>query len=573
MSILEGSTIMIVDDNPGNLSVIFEYLDMLNVEVIVIQEGHEAIHVAELRKPDIILLDIIMPEMDGFEVCRKLKENNKTADIPVIFMSALADMDNIVKGFELGAVDYVVKPVQKEEVIVRMSTHLNMHRAEEEIRKLNSELEERVMERTSQLEASNRELKHEIVMRKHAEQTIAEQRDYLNRIIEGSPVIICEFSSDGIISFINPAGEKITGYTFEEIAGQNWFELFCPPGKYRYFEDLYKEIKQGNVTGFELELTAKNGEKRIISWEIAGRGTDIIGFGNDITERKKSEEEKKKLEHQIYQTEKITALGSLAREIAHDFNNILTGILSYTQIALLNTEENSVTENLNGIINACTRAKELVRHIQTFTHHGEQKHMPVNVNLLLKETLSLIGLTLPDTIKLKYNIDKQSKFIMADSSQIYRMLMNLYTNAIYAMKEKGGVLEISLMDIDVTPEIIHGSLVPGKYVCIIIKDSGCGIDASVINSIFQPYFTTKKAGDGTGLGLSIVHNIVKDYGGEINVESVSGEGTNFYIYFPSIAAEVEAAIKETEKNQTGEFYTFISGRGNLDASPHKPSIS
>jgi PAS domain S-box-containing protein len=351
------------------------------------------------------------------------------------------------------------------------------------------------------------------------------------------------------------AGEKITGYSLEEILGQNGFNLFCSTDECQYIENLYKEVKNGNVIDVEVALTTKNGDKRIILWNFVNRYNEkgeyinIIAFGNDITEKKRSAEEKKKLENQMYQAEKMSALGSLAREIAHDFNNILVAILSYTYIALLDVTQTSVKKNLHEVLSACNRAKELIRHIQTFTHQTEQKNMPVNINLLLKETLSLIRLTLPDTIKLRYNIDEKSKLVMADPSQIYRMLMNFYTNSAHAMKEKGGILEISLMNIDVTPETmgIHKSLAPGEYVCLIIKDTGCGMDFTVMKHIFEPYFTTKKAGNGTGLGLSIVHNIVKNYRGEIKVESVLGEGTTFYVYLPSIA--YEAGVKETKKNQ------------------------
>jgi DNA-binding response OmpR family regulator len=169
MKNIENSKIMVIDDQPENLSVIFEYLDELHADVMLIQKGREAIEVAEIKKPHIILLDIVMPEMNGFEVCEKLKENKKTAHIPVIFMSALSETENIVKGFECGGIDYIIKPAQREELIARISNHLKMCRAEEELSKYRNHLEKLVEKRTSELKETYEKLESEIIEHKRLE--------------------------------------------------------------------------------------------------------------------------------------------------------------------------------------------------------------------------------------------------------------------------------------------------------------------------------------------------------------------------------------------------------------------
>ena len=556
---IENAKIMIVDDQPENLGVLFEYLDNMNADVMLLQEGAEAIKLVETGHADIILLDIIMPGMNGFDVCKKLKENEKTADIPVIFISALGDTENIVKGFECGGVDYVTKPVQKEEVIARITNQLNICYVEKEIRKLNSELEHRVIERTAELETANRDLKDEIVRRRQAEISILKEKDYSERIIKASPAIICGLFSTGTVVFINAAGERITGYSLKEIIGRNWFQLLYPDEEYRQVENLFKELKKGDILDYEMTLTTKNNEKKIVSWNFVNRfdkNGDIIqitGFGNEITERKKLQEEKRKLEKQIIYSEKMNALGTLAGGIAHDFNNILGVIIGYIELTLTSLpDEQSVNDMLKPALKACHRATGLVKQMLSFSHQTEQEKMPVNINLLTKETLNFIRASLPATIEIQHNITNISRMVMADPTQIHQILMNLFTNAAHAMKEKGGLLYVSLVNKDITTEMLRKDLPAGKYACLIVKDTGYGMTPDVMEKMFEAHFTTKKPGEGTGLGLSIVHKIVKNHRGAIEVESVSGEGSTFYIYLPLIDTGVKAEDKKIEKFQKGK---------------------
>jgi PAS domain S-box-containing protein len=260
------------------------------------------------------------------------------------------------------------------------------------------------------------------------------------------------------------------------------------------------------------------------------------GFLMDITDRKQLEEERSHVEAQLRQAQKMEALGTLAGGIAHDFNNILAIIIGYTELACLDSSGNAVlSPELEEVLRAANRAKDLVQQILAFSRMGEQEKKPVQVGLIVHEAMKMLRASLPSTIDIKQNVASKA-VMLGDPTQIHQVLMNLCTNAAHAMREKGGVLEVSLTDSHLGPESIqaHTGLKPGPYLKLVVKDSGCGIDPSIAERIFDPFFTTKELGIGTGLGLSVVHGIVKRHGGAIEVESGLGNGAAFKVLFPAV---------------------------------------
>jgi len=287
----------------------------------------------------------------------------------------------------------------------------------------------------------------------------------------------------------------------------------------------------------------------------------------NVLERKRSEEEKKRLEKQIRQSQKMEAIGTLAGGIAHDFNNILGIILGYTELSLDDLPENSITqENMQQIFKACNRAKDLVRQILSFCHQNEQERKPLNLSIIIKEAIKLLRPSLPATIEIKQNIKGENFIIMADATQMHQILMNLCTNAFHAMREKGGILEINLENIefDSMSSKLYEGLKPGNYVTLSVSDTGHGMDRALIEKIFDPYFTTKKTGEGTGMGLSVVHGIVKSHGGEITVYSEPGKGTVFHVYLPMIDS-YDREERENHSPVTGgkERVLFVDDEKNL----------
>ena len=257
----------------------------------------------------------------------------------------------------------------------------------------------------------------------------------------------------------------------------------------------------------------------------------------NVLERKKSEEEKKRLEKQIRQSQKMEAIGTLAGGIAHDFNNILGIIQGYTELTLDDLPENDMSQgNMEQILKACSRAKDLVKQILSFCRKSEQERKSLDISLIIKEAIKLLRPSLPATIEIKQNIKGETFIIMADATQMHQILMNLCTNSAHAMREKGGILEITLenIELDHVSLKLYEELKPGNYVKLSVSDTGIGMNRSVMERIFDPYFTTKKAGEGTGMGLSVVQGIVKSHGGEITVYSEPGKGTIFHVYLPLI---------------------------------------
>jgi signal transduction histidine kinase/ActR/RegA family two-component response regulator len=298
----------------------------------------------------------------------------------------------------------------------------------------------------------------------------------------------------------------------------------------------------------------------IIAGIVTGAISNCIGRTNlleaneriqyQMMQRRRAEEERKKLEARLQQTQKLEAIGTLAGGIAHDFNNALVPIIVNTQMALMAIPDGSSLQPLlEGVLKAGGHAKNLVSQILAFSRQADQEQQPVQMIPLIKETLKLLRSTLPSTIKIDEEFQAASDTVIADPTQIHQIMLNLGTNAAHAMVGKGGMLSVSLTDIDVGSgtAAIHPDLRTGPYVRLTVSDTGHGMERAITERIFEPFFTTKDPGKGTGMGLSTVHGIVKSHGGAIIVDSEPLKGSTFHVYLPL------SDIKPTEDVPTTKY--------------------
>ena len=273
----------------------------------------------------------------------------------------------------------------------------------------------------------------------------------------------------------------------------------------------------------------------------------ITAARQELAERLQAEEEQEKLERQLRQAQKLETIGTLAGGVAHDFNNILTPILVYSEMAAKHLgSEHPTRADLEHVITGANRAKDLVKQILTFSRQSENETILIELAPIVKEALKLLRASLPSTIAIEDHIQAGCGNVLADPSQIHQVLMNLCTNAYHAMRDHGGILKVSLESCQVSETIPIGipPLAAGEYVRITVSDTGCGMDTHTLERIFEPFYTTKKVGEGTGLGLSVVHGIVKSHNGTITVQSDVGIGTAFDVYLPRVQSSREKHVRE-----------------------------
>ena len=285
-----------------------------------------------------------------------------------------------------------------------------------------------------------------------------------------------------------------------------------------------------------------------------GQPRKVVGVIQDISKWKKAETEKIKLTNQLRQAQKMEAIGTLAGGIAHDFNNILAAIIGFCELAFFDVEDGSDVQNdLNEIYAAGHRAKDLVKQILAFSRQSEEEIVPVQVKSIMKEIVSLLKASIPSSIEIKTFIESKS-FIKGNPTQIHQVILNLCTNAAYAMEENGGILMLSLKDVEIKEPLSVNPLyeiMPGKYLEIVVSDTGEGIAPDVMDSIFEPYFTTKPHDEGTGLGLALVHGIVHSCAGAVTVSSEVGKGSVFKVLFPVIEIKKSQLTDVIEELPTG----------------------
>jgi PAS domain S-box-containing protein len=376
-----------------------------------------------------------------------------------------------------------------------------------------------------------------------------EERLRLITAIEQSNEAIVITDEDGRIAYVNPAFEHINAYLSPEVLGKDYIDIMkddvAAGGGNKKLQDAFGQglvwkdrVTRKNKAGtfYELDVTissVRDPSGAIINYSIIER---------DVTRETI-------LEQHLRQQQKMEALGTLAGGIAHDFNNILMPIMINTELSLYETPKASaVNQYLKTVLEAAQRGQALVKQIIAFSRQKEQQRSPIRITPVIKETLKFLTSTAPQHIEIREHIDVESGVILADPTQIHQVVMNLCSNAIQAMREKGGVLEVSLADVEVDTHTLaqHLDLKPGPYLKLVVSDTGHGMDHELMSRIFDPFFTTRKGEGGTGMGLAIVHGIVKRHEGSIITFSEPGKGTSFNIFFPLLQTVPESDTVDLE---------------------------
>jgi len=362
-----------------------------------------------------------------------------------------------------------------------------------------------------------------------------------------------------IVAFYEIASIWLTATPMEVLLNNNFFILSanvigmfaCYSSEYYSRRDFYLvkllEIEQEKVKSANLELEERVRER---TSQLMRSNEELV---REVEAHRRAEEEKKGLENQLRQAQKMEAIGTLAGGIAHDFNNILSPIIGYSEMIIDDAPEKSpLTNKIEQILMAATRAKELVRHILTFSRQTEQELLPLELHPIIKESLTLLRASIPSTIEIRQKIDTGCRPVLADPTQIHQVLINLCTNAFHAMRDRDGILGVEMSEVEIgAADCMAMKLDPGRYVKISVSDTGHGIPKNILDRVFEPYFTTKKPGEGTGLGLSVVHGIVKSNHGEIKIYSEPGKGTTVNIYLPCIESDGFAPKKSSREAVTG----------------------
>jgi two-component system, cell cycle sensor histidine kinase and response regulator CckA len=408
----------------------------------------------------------------------------------------------------------------------------------------------------------------DITDRMRFEEMLRQSHDYLETIFRASPDAITVADADGYIVMANESVLVVYGYEPDEIVGQHG-SLFAPDeetGLQQSMELLEELFKKGIVRNAVIERRHKDGRtlqveaSQVLLKNPDGSFAGSVSSTRDITERKKFED-------QLRQSQKMEAIGTLAGGIAHDFNNILAAIMGYTELSKDLAKGNSVLErNLSQVLKSVDRAKALVRQILAFSRKTASEVKALHLHMVIAEALKLLRASLPSTISIRSDIDDTEDVVVADATEIYQIVMNLCTNAAYAMNPTGGIIEVTLkpVDLDWNDVGYYTGIGPGPYVQLSVKDTGMGIPADIIGRIFEPFFTTKEIGKGTGMGLAMVHGIVKSCKGDIKVYSEPGKGAIFHVVLPRSQSEtVEMAAVEREAPQGTESVLLVDDEAIL----------
>jgi PAS domain S-box-containing protein len=415
----------------------------------------------------------------------------------------------------------------------------------------------KVKSREKSLADSNTRLFEESIEHLKTGNALRESESRFRDLVEMLPEAIFEADTEMRLTFVNKQAYAMFGYTEEDFNnGLNVLDMLSPKDCEKAFRNYIKKIDEVEAGAVEYSGKRKDGSFFPIllhSNAITSNGkvTGLRGVVVDITQRKTIEEK-------LAKDQKMSSIGSLAGGIAHDFNNILQPLIGFCELLKADTPAGSRKMRfIEGIFDSSMRAKDLVQQILTFSRQSKARRVPVRMQSILKEVLKLSRSTIPTIVEIHQDVQRDCGPVMADPTQLHQIAMNLIVNAYHAVEESGGTISVRLNEITFeNNDVSYDTLRPGRYAKFLVSDTGCGIAPSILDKIFDPYFTTKEEGKGTGLGLSVVYGIVREYDGHINVSSRVGKGTTFEVLIP-------VAENATEENSPEEASEFKTGKEHI----------
>jgi two-component system, cell cycle sensor histidine kinase and response regulator CckA len=544
--------ILLIEDNSAEARFLQETLKgalFQRFDLIHVSRLSEAIQLFTDRSFDVVLLDLTLPDSQGLVSLDAIIHH--APELPIVVLTNTNDDKLAVEAVRQGAQDYLVKRQVTGEVLVRSLRYaIERKQVSEALREANEALEIRVEERTAELAEANDRLKQEIQTRQQAQERL-ELAQKVGKI--------------GTFEWNIQSNEVTWTAELEALYGvspgsfsryENWLQTLHPDDRDSTEQSFSHAVQAGLELDTEFRIVCVNGDihwiaaKSRVFCDPIGQPLRMLGIHMDITE-------KKQLEAQFLQAQRLESLGTLASGIAHDLNNILTPILAISQLLPLKLSNLSEKDQqlLATLEASAKRGADLVKQILSFARRLEGRRITLQIEHLLLEVKKIVQETFLKSIVIQTNISSNLWCVSADVTQLHQVLMNLCVNARDAMHQ-GGVLTISAENqwLDEANARMHLDARVGAYVKVTISDTGAGIPPHILHRIFDPFFTTKEVGKGTGLGLSAVLGIVKSHGGFVDVQSWVGQGSQFVVYLPATQASTASPTPSPE---------LLSGQGEM----------
>lgn len=549
--------VLIVDDVAENRYILEKVLGGHQMEVMSAQNGQAALDKAYANPPDLIISDILMPVMDGYTLCKIWKSDDHLKNIPFIFYTATyTDPKDETFAKNLGADLFIIKPQEPNVIIetikeiiekdhvVQSAQYQPLGSEMEFFRQYNEILFRKLEKKVLDLELLNRRLNQEIEEHKQTEEKLFK----LSQSIEESPVAFVLMDVNGNLEYVNPQFFRISGYAPRNMIGLNVKSLQPTGSQTDDFQEAWESVGADNIWRGEMQIKKQDGE---CFWAYLtllplknpeGRVNSMMMIMEDTSE-------KRQLEAQLIQSQKLEGIGQLAGGVAHDFNNILTAIIGYAQLVYLNMQNDDTNRgHIKHILDYSEKAATITKSLLAFSRKQTTNLSCFNVNDLISDFQKLLLRLMPENIEIQTQFTSQKLSVLVDQVQLEQVIMNLATNARDAMPD-GGLIIIATNMTEIDQEFIksNGYGRTGSYAQITMADMGRGMNRQTLDKIFEPFFTTKEPGKGTGLGMTIVYNIVSRHNGFITVESEPGKGTRVRILLPIVEAAEDVNGSKTEE--------------------------
>jgi len=522
------ATILVVDDDPATLALLAGILERKGFRVQPADSGKLALSSIAAHAPDLLLLDVRMPDMDGFEVCRRLRATEAGRLVPVMFVSASRDADEWVEGLSLGAVDFISKPFHPEELIARVRTHVELNR-------LRTNLELLVSQRTAALQAANDLMRLEIEERQRAEEALRESERRFRHIANAAPVMIWTSDANHHIDFWNEHTVKFSGIPMGQLMSEQGAHLIHPEDREKHLGEIQRAMQNRERFEAEYRVRRSDGEYRHVlnlgtprlldHGEFAG----YVGIVFDLTDIRKSQE-------RAMRAQSLENLRVFSAGIAHDFNTLIGVIFGEVDLALGEMPEDSPgRDNIERINSIAKRAAEIVRLLMAYVGDPYDPAVLdlVDLSSVVREIVPYLKGSFVKRAEIQIDIAEKLPSIRANMTQMRLMVLHLIMNAIESLSGEPGRVTVSAgvreMGAGLT-EADGNGLPKGRCVKLEISDTGHGMTEEIHGRIFDPYYTTKLP--GRGLGLAAVQGIVRSHGGAILSQTTEGRGTTFQVLLP-----------------------------------------